>query len=258
MTAPRAVANRGAVVGLLDLIKPKSALEKAAKAIREPYSQPEYRREAMHKLIEMGTDESYAALLQRFTFNSHGQIADEDEKNDLVEELVRLGDKVLPALKKFIETEKAIAFPIRALSRIVDKTALMEFLIAALKRYEPLDHRSTAAKTTLVSAIHDHGGTQHAPAVAPYLDDHHDDVQFQAIVALERFNNVESRDALANVCIGDTHSTRIQARAAQALADLEWTVKDVYDRFHGDVKSAFILSKKGHLVRKHGGAPAAS
>ena len=65
-------------MGLLDFIKPKSALEKAAAQVREPYAQPEYRRGAMDKLFEIGTDEAYRALLKRFTISAHGQIADAD------------------------------------------------------------------------------------------------------------------------------------------------------------------------------------
>jgi hypothetical protein len=237
-------------VGLFDLLKPKSALEKAAKAIREPYSQPEYRREAMEKLLSLGTPEAYDALLMRFTFNAHGQIADEDEKSDLVDELVRIGKPAVGSVKKFIQTEKNISLPIRALSRMLSHADLMTFLVESLTKYEPLDHRSTVAKASIMAAIHDHGGPEHAEAVHPYLDDHHDDVQAQAINALERFKNEASREKLIAVCSSDRHSTRIQARAAQALLELEWPVKDAYDRFVSDVKSEFILSKKGTLIRR--------
>lgn len=237
-------------MGLLDLIKPKSALEKAAKAIREPYSQPEYRREAMQKLLEMGTEEAYDALLMRFTYNSHGGIADEDEKNDLVEELVKLSKKSLPALQRFIQREKHIAFPVRAYARIVEKNELLDFLVASLRKYEPLDHRSTQAKTTLISSIHDYGTPAQATAVVPYLEDHHDDVQYQAIAALEKFKDPASAEALAKVCIESTHSARIQSRAAQVLAELEWPVKDVFDKMSPELRSEFLLSKKGTLIKK--------
>lgn len=256
MTTPLHGPNPCAV-GLLDLIKPKSALEKASKAVREPYSQPEYRREAMQKLLEMGTQEAYDALLMRFTFNSHGQIADEEEKNDLVEQLVKVGDPVVPAIKRFIQREKLIEFAIRALARMLDRPALLAFLTSALQAYEPLDHRSTQAKATLISALHDYGAHDQAPVVAPYLEDHHDDVQCQAIVALERFKHEGTRESLAKVCLADAHSGRVQSRAGLALADLEWNVKDFYDKMSPELKNEFVLSKKGTLVKKHQAAPSA-
>jgi hypothetical protein len=237
-------------VGILDLVKRKSPIEKAQKALCEPFSQPEYRRTAMEKLLEIGTEEAYDAVLKRFTINASGQIADEDEKSDLVEELVKVGKPAVPSIKRFIKSEKQVSFPIRALSRIVDREELMSFLIESLRAFEPLDHRSTQAKTTLIMGIADFGGPEHAEAVTPYLNDHHDDVQFQAIVALEKFKKPETRPAMCEVLASETHSARIQRRTAQALVDLEWSVKDYYDRMSSDLKSEYLLGKKGYLIKR--------
>jgi HEAT repeat protein len=245
-------------VGFLDLVKRKSPIEKAQKALCEPYAQPDARRQAMEKLIEIGTEEAYDALLKRYTINASGQIADEDEKSDLVDELVRIGKATVPSLKRFIKGEKQLAFPIRALSRIVERPDLLSFLSETLRAYEPLDHRSTQAKVSLIMAVSDFGGPEHAEAIAPYLNDHHDDVQFQAILALEKFKKPETRPALCEVLISETHSARVQRRAAQALSDLEWSVKDYYDRLNADLKAEYLLGKKGYLVKKKAGEAEAS
>jgi HEAT repeat protein len=237
-------------VGILDFVKRKSPVEKAQKQLCEAYAQPEYRRGAMEKLIEIGTEEAYDALLRRFTFVASGQIADEDEKSDLVDELVRIGKPAIEPLKRYIRREKQIAFAVRALARVVEKSELMAFLVETLSGYEPLDHRSTQQKTTLVMEIGEFGGPEHAPAILPYLKDHHDDVQFQVIVAIEKFKNAETRTALAELCVGDAHSARIQRRAGQALADLEWSVKEYFDRFNPELKSEYLIGKKGQLVHK--------
>lgn len=241
-------------MGLLDFVKRKSPIEKLQKALCEPFSQPEYRRQAMEKLLEIGTEEAYDALLRRYTFVASGGIADEEEKSDLVEELVRLGQKVVPALHRYIRVEKQIAFPTRALARIVERPELMTFLVDTLRAYEPLDHRSTAAKTTLVMEIAEFGGPEHADAVVLYLRDHHDDVQFQAIVALEKFKKPDTRNPLAELCCSEAHSARIQRRAAQALAELEWPVKEHYERMTPEVKGDYLLGKKGNLVLRKNAA----
>lgn len=237
-------------MGILDLVKRKSPIEKAQKQLCEPFSQPDYRRQAMDKLLEIGSEDAYDALLRRFTFSASGQIADEDEKNDLVEQLVKIGQPAVGPLKRFIKTEKQIAFPMRALSRIIQPEEMQSFLLETLRAYEPLDHRSHMSKTTLVMAIADWGTAAQAEAIVPYLKDHHDDVQFQVIVALEKFKVPETRVALCEVCAGDTHSARIQRRAAQALLELGWAVKDHYDRFNAELKSEYLLGKKGNLVKK--------
>lgn len=237
-------------MGFLDLIKPKSALEKAAKQVREPYAQPEYRRAAMEKLLELGTEEAYAALLMRFTYNANGQIADESEKRDLVDELVRVGKPALPSLQKFIATEKAVALPIEALRRMLPPAEALAFLQKTLQSYEPLDHRSTQQKISLVFALAELGGPEVALSLVPYLDDHHDDVQFQVIGALERLKNEATGPALAKVCVGDAHAGRVQRAAAQALANLGWPAKEHYDAWSAEVKADYLIGKKGQVVKK--------
>ncbi|MBI2377333.1 MAG: HEAT repeat domain-containing protein [Deltaproteobacteria bacterium] len=237
-------------MGLLDnLVRKKTPVEKAQKDLTEPYAQPDVRRAAMNKLLEIGTEEAYDALLKRFTFNSHGNIADEEEKRDLIEELGRVGHAAVPSLKRFISNEKQIGFPITALSKILPKAEVVEFLIGALKSREPLDHRSTESKRALIIALTDRSGPELALVIAPYLDDHHDDVQFHAVEALERLKNPATAAALAAVCKGDTHSARIQRRAALALSVLEWAALD-YEEWNPELKDEYVVGTKGAPVKR--------
>jgi hypothetical protein len=240
-------------MGLLDIFKPKSPLERAAKNIREGFAQPEVRREAMAKLLDLGTEEAYDALLARFTYNSHGNIADESEKRDLVGQIVGVGEGMIPALHRYIEREKALSFAIRALSQIVSKEECLNFLTRTLQSKEPLDHRTTEAKRALVTVIGDMGSDEHAPVLYPYLEDHNDDVQMQTVESIERLASEESASALADVCCRDTHAARVQHRAALALLKLQFNVKPHYSKFADDVKREFALGKKGILARKGAG-----
>lgn len=238
-------------MGLLDIIKPKSPLQKAAENVREPYAQPDVRRGAMDKLFEIGTEEAYQALLRRFTINAHGQIADESEKRELVDKLVQLGTPALPALQTFIETEKkAISFPVRAVCRILDDEDAIAFLKGVLQGYEPEDHRSVHAKNTLLHTLGEMVDGSEAELFVPYLQDHDDDVQMQAIAALEHLAEDRTREALIEVCTNDAHAPRVQRRAAQALLDLGWSVRDHYADFDGELKGEYLLGKKGQLVKK--------
>ncbi|MEM7678073.1 MAG: HEAT repeat domain-containing protein [Myxococcota bacterium] len=237
-------------MGLLDFLKPKSALQKATEQIREAYAQPEYRRTAMDKLFEMGTDEAYAALLQRFTYNANGQIADESEKNDLVKELSDVGEKVLPALKTFIRSEQQLAYPIRALVKIMGREDARAFLIETLERYDPADHRTTKPKNSLMIALADLCEPEQASSLVPYLSDQSDDVQAQTVMALERLANPETKDALCAVCADDVHAARVQRQAAGALVELGWSVKDRYAGFVEELREEFMVGKKGALIRK--------
>jgi len=238
-------------MGLLDMLKRGSPIERAHKDLREPYAQPEVRRAAMGKLLEMASDEAYTTLLVRFTFNCHGHIADESEKRDLVDELVKVGRPALGPLRKFIEKEKAVQFPIRAISRICEKAETLKIVVDALTKIEPGDHRTTEQKRGLIDAVGELGSTEEAKAVVPYLRDHNDDVQAHAIDALERLKSPDSYEALASVCASEDHSARIQRRAAQAVETLGATVaKELFDKFPSELKSEYNLDKKGVLLKK--------
>ena len=238
-------------VGILDFIKPKSALEKAAKQVKEEYAQPDYRRGAMDKLLELGTPEAYAALLERFTVKANGQIADEQEKKELVEELVKLGDRAIPPLETFLaEKKKSLTFPLRAYVRIRGRDAATEDLLGFLKARDPLDHRSTEAKVALIDALADLLDPPQVSELYPYLDDHHDDVQAAVIEVVERLKPSDAAEPLAAVCGSDIHSGRTKRRAAQALVSLELPVRAHFEGFDAELKSAYVLGKKGQLVAR--------
>jgi hypothetical protein len=237
-------------VGIFDILKPKSPMEKLAKEVKEPFAQPEYRREAMDKLFKLGTEEAYQALLMRFTVSASGAIADEEEKRELVDRLVEVGAPALGRIKSFIRSQQKITFPVRALARMLPRQEFIDFLIETLRQYEPLDHRSVEQKLTLLTTLGESVGPEHAPMFIPYLEDHSDDVQFNTIVVLEKLQNEASREPLAKVCVGEEHAQRIQRRAAEALQKLEWSVREHYEQFHPELKQEYLLGKKGMLVKK--------
>ena len=237
-------------MGVFDVFKRQNPIERAVKDLREPFAQPEVRRAAMGTLLEIATDEAYYGLLVRFTFNASGHIADESEKRDLMQELVKVGRPAVDPLKRFIEKEKAISFPLRTLAQIMDREEALDFMTTALKKLEPLDHRTTEQKKALIVAIADLGKPEQAPVVVPYLKDHNDDVQAQAVETLEKLKNVETYSALVEVCVGDAHAARIQRRAAQVLEALEIPLKAEFEKFNGELRSEYLLTKKGTLAKK--------
>ena len=240
-------------MGILDFIKPKSALEKAAKQVREEYAQPDYRRGAMDKLLEIGTPEAYDALLRRFSVTAHGQIADEQEKKDLVEELVRIGEPAVGAIERYIRSEaKGLTFPIRALIRIQTREQAVETLLDVLAQYEPLDHRSTQAKVALIDALGGLLGQERSAVLLPYLDDHHDDVQASVIEVIEHLRPDGAPIELSRVCKSDLHSSRVKRQAARTLASLQASVRTDYAAFDPELKESWVLGKKGQLVPRAG------
>lgn len=238
-------------MGFLDFIKPKSALEKAAKQVREEYAKPEYRREAMEKLLKIGSEEAYDALLERFAVKANGQIADEQEKKELEEECVALDAKVVASLTRYIRTKKkALTFPIRALGRIIPKEETKSILVEALALREPTEHSSTEAKIALIDALADYLTADELHVLYPYLEDTHDDVQVGVLAVIERLKPPAAKEHLTKVCASEIHSGRVQRSSAELLAKLEFSVREQYEAFEPELKELFVLGKKGQLVAR--------
>jgi len=163
---------------------------------------------------------------------------------------VETKEPVVGALKRYIENEKTITYPIRALDGILDHAEACEFLKSVLRKYEPQDHRSSQAKATLIVSLGEMLDKSEAEILCPYLDDHADDVQFQTIAALEHLGNPDVGRALARVCTSDEQAPRIQRRAAAALAELGVNVRSQFENFASELKDEYMIDKKGRLQKK--------
>jgi hypothetical protein len=197
-------------------------IDKLVIRVKERYAQPEYRREAMEKLLALGTAEALTGVIQRFTVVAQSPHWDEEEKRWLVDELAERGEPAKLALRRFLKSADHIAFAATALGRLTQKDELVQDLMASLAARPPEDHRSTLGKTELVAVLADTGQVGVVLALVPYLDDHADDVQCAAIDAIERlWPNASDRDAakakLQTIVTDDSRSARVLRHAANAM-----------------------------------------
>ncbi|MDP2344163.1 MAG: hypothetical protein Q8O67_24610 [Deltaproteobacteria bacterium] len=223
-------------MGLLDSIfgdKPNQKnIEKLVLKVKERYAQPEYRREAMDKLLAWGTPESYAALLGRFTVVVQSPHWDEEEKRWLVDELATRGEPARAALKIFLAKDDHVAFAAKALRQLSPSAeAWIEDLIATLQARPPHDHRTTQGKAELINTLVD---AQAQKAVAPmlaYLSDHADDVQMATLDGLGKLFAAANDDdkaavsaRLREIVADDGRSARVLRQAASVMAELKVAV----------------------------------
>jgi hypothetical protein len=211
--------------GLFGADKPTPAnIQKLVGRLREGYAQPEYRREAMEKLLAWGTPESLEGVCRRFAVVAQSPHWDEEEKRWLCDELAERGEPAREAIKRFLAKENAIAHASRALEKLESKERYTQDLVEALTARPPEDHRSTQGKVELIAAL---GATQDprvVEAILPYLDDHSDDVQCQAMDVLEQFAAVDAGKAALQRAVAlvsdDARSARVLRHAAGLVARL--------------------------------------
>lgn len=248
-------------MGLLDSLfggdKPtQKNIDKLVLRVKERYAQPEYRREAMERLLSWGTPESLAGVLTRFTIVAQSPHWDEEEKRWLVDEMAGLGDKGQAALRAFLAKENHIAFAARALERLDDKDQFVLDLCAALKARPPEDYRSTHGKAELIACLMETGDARAAEALLPYIDDHGDDVQCAAVDALEKLwatlgggvrEGAEKR--LQAVVVDDSRSARVLRHTAAAMERLHAPIDPAKPLAPG-VAEDFVV-RDGKLARAH-------
>ncbi|MCC7108536.1 MAG: hypothetical protein IT382_04570 [Deltaproteobacteria bacterium] len=216
----------GFLDGLFGGDKPtQKNIDKLVVRVKERYAQPEYRREAMDKLLAMGTPEAITGVLARFTVVAQSPHWDEEEKRWLVDQLAGLGEPARVALLSFLKKADHIAFAAKALKRLDNSEQYVADLTEALAARPPEDHRSTQGKGELVAALADTMDPKARDAIAPYLDDHSDDVRCLAADALEKLwplpgDKASAEERLKAAIADDGRSARVLRHTAAAMQRL--------------------------------------
>jgi hypothetical protein len=228
-------------------------IDKLVVRLRERYAQPEYRREAMEKLLAMGTPEALAGVLQRFTIVAQSPHWDEEEKRWLVDELAQRGEPAKEALRIFLKSADHIAFASKALARLSSKDEFLADLITSLHARPPEDHRTVQGKAELVAALAEFGDARAVAAILPYTDDHADDVQCTTVDALEKLwsaaggEQESAEKKLQAVIVNDARSARVLRHTAAAMARLSIAI-DPTRPLAPAVAEDFVV-KDGKLAR---------
>ncbi len=231
----------------------QKSIDKLVIKVKERYAQPEYRREAMEKLLALGTPEAIAGVLQRFAVVAQSPHWDEEEKRWLVEELAERGDPARAALLAFLKRADHIAFAAKALKRLSAGDAFMRDLADALRARPPEDHRTSQGKAELIAALGDANTADALAAVLPYLSDHADDVQCTTVDSIERLwsapdaPHADSVTRLQAIVTDDARSARVLRHAAGAMMRLAIVI-DPTKPLASAVAEDFVV-KDGRLAR---------
>lgn len=238
-------------MGLFDIFKTgpsEDAIAQQVRKAKEIYAQPDYRRMAMDKLLKWGTKESLSGLLERFCAVVQSPHWDEEEKRWLVEEIIKIGDKMEPILREFILKKNEVNYALLAYRKIVSSDeAYKKLLIEALKARPPSDHRSVQGKQELIAALGEVDHDSLDELLLPYLNDHSDDVQCAAIDGLAKSTDEDVRAKLVELLKSEVHSARVLRTAANVIANLKIDLGD--NTQLSDVVLEDFRIDRGHLVR---------
>ena len=182
----------------------------------------------MEKLLDDGSEEALVGLFKRFTMVSTKSIEDEEEKGWAYRKLSGLGDKVLPATKRFcLETDANVAWALRILEDVADEKQEWEVLDALLEKHPPGYERDPAKKQQILTHVADIDDPRVAEILNGYLEDHDEGIRFFCVEQVVDIGDESSRDPLLKrLTGGDEDSLRIRTRILDGLAELSWDLGD--------------------------------
>src|SRR5207302_371491 len=168
-------------MGLLDMLGiGGSKIARLQKKASEKYGPPENRQGAIEELGELKSEEAVEALLMRFTIRIDPGITDDEEKARTRALIVEAGPAALPAVKRFILSRDEISWPLRALADLLPEEEVVKFLVELSNKCAAEYSRVPEKKVLLMHALAEHRSKEIAPAVLPFLEDMHDEVQIAA------------------------------------------------------------------------------
>jgi hypothetical protein len=228
----------------------KQPADKWSGAASDKRAQPYDRQEAIHALAAMGTKESVAALLKRFTFVVDPSITDQEEKDLAFQGILQAGVDAIEPVRKFAEKAESLAWPMRILKRVLPEDAIAGELITWLSRWDVDYSKFVDPKIQILAALEDYRGENVLHAVLPFLDDANETARFHAASAVLAQNAPESVGALLDAFVGE-ESVRIRSKIAEGFTGQNWSVP--FDRLDGVRKSlpeSYNVDGQGNFTKR--------
>ena len=207
--------------------KKKSPREMArlAKLVGNKMTQNYDRQEALEELAKMGTGESAATLLTRFSWTMEPSITDQEEKEVAVRGIAAAGTDALEPIRVFCKKAESLTWPLRALKQIVDDESFVDELLTVLDQFDTEYVRNPEPKIQLIHMLEEFPSDDVRVAIEPFLEDANEPVRFHAVTSVFAMGSEESVAALT-AALTDEESLRVKNRIASGLVERGWLVPD--------------------------------
>ena len=205
------------------LFSKDKALKRTIDRATNKLSQQPDRWSAMERLRDDGSDEALYGLCRRFSFTSTKSTEDEQEKTWAVEALVGKGEVALPAVRRYLKSNTAIAFALKVLEGAAARPKLLEIVDVLLADEAPGYTRDPEKRIQLIHWLGEwKGGTSAdvVPRITPYLADYDENVRFAAADVLAHHPVPEANPPLLAALVREKEeSRRLRHRIAELLVD---------------------------------------
>ena len=210
-------------MGLFDFFTgggdPRKQIEKHRRRLTDIYRQSHERYLAMDELAKIGSEEAFAALLERFTVRVNGPTVDEEEKTYCFEMLVRAGEPAVTPIVAFIGTNNSVYFPLKALREIAGDERAVNTLLAAMDDCDPGYHDGLERLREIVSNLRDFRHKRVREALVKLLVSRSDEIRFYALDGLASYPADEVTEHFAARLLDPEETQRVKALAAELAVE---------------------------------------
>lgn len=232
---------------LLSFIRPSihKQIAKARKKVKEPHGDPATRINAAHRLLEIGTDEALLALLDRFTISASPSRQDEDEKQEVLQWILQVGERAVPPLVRFLKRERQVYWPFRALESILPADRLAVTVEEILRHHwenPPASSDPTAQLIRLAEKLYTSSLNE---TIGRFLKDEDDDVRLAALEHFFRRPEEEAREAVLECYLDAEDRPRIRSQVLDRLVNLGWSVRGFRPRIEETLPEGYLLTRDG-------------
>jgi len=235
------------------------------KHIKNKFGQGEDRQKAIEFFSELAgqegelAKEGHLGLLERYMVNVEPSIRDEDEKEQVYKILTGLGDEVVPAIEDYLNRKDAanvpVAWPLKILDAVCEPTEAVAVITRALERMGTTYTREPERKQALVRQLAEYDDERVVPTMITFLRDHRDEVQLEALAALERLDDESAREPMLELLLDEDTPVRVRAQLAASLQRLGWTVKGYRKKVEEALPEGLSIDRGGRIKGRWALAP---
>jgi hypothetical protein len=205
--------------------KPDREFSRLARLVADKMSQNFDRQEAIGQLAAMGTSESAAALLKRFSWSMDPSITDQEEKESAARGIVAAGMDALGPIRACCTKAESLTWPLKVLRQIVPQDQVVDELLSILDEFDTEYVRNVEPKLQLLATLEEYPGAEVREAVEPFLLDISEPVRFAAVTTTFAMNDPAALSPLLTT-LGEEESLRVRNRIAHGLGERGWEIPE--------------------------------
>ncbi|HIA00908.1 MAG TPA: HEAT repeat domain-containing protein [Myxococcales bacterium] len=203
-------------------------------------------------LTEIGTPEAVVALLKRYQYRTEASIVDEEEKDMVGECCVALGQRALPGLIAYINSEIGIYWPVKAMREIAGDEITVTELLKALENVEDVFGTNRQRREELVDQLRNFAEDDRVfDVLLSMLSDEDEEIVIRAIDGLSvREDDPEVAEAIVPLMVAESSSHRVRTMIMEQMLSQEWNVKRYKKQLRDVIPGNYWIDDTGVVRRK--------